>query len=129
MRVEIKIESVRANRRDGECGCDALRLPCVDHDNLGGISNVHVKCLRVRLEYRPSGPARHRDFGPHSPGIDVDDGQCVQARSGWVTNIGNDDLATDMIVGEAIRSDMRPLTPAAPDQVERCRSCSRPGWS
>src|SRR5262245_60331962 len=47
MGVEIEIEPMRAGRRDSESARDAIGLPCVDHDNLRRVSNVHIEYLRL----------------------------------------------------------------------------------
>src|SRR5215467_7372890 len=105
MRVGIEIEPVRANRGDREYARDALRLACFDYDELGGISDVHIKRLRPRVEDCPPGPTSHWDLGSYRLFIDSDDGERVRARHGRIPDVGNEDLSMDMIVGEAIGAD------------------------
>src|SRR5215475_12283444 len=105
LRVGIEIEPVRANRGDREYARDALRLACVDYDDLGGISDVHIKRLHRGIEDCPPGAAGHRDRGSHRPFIDRDDGERVRGRYGRIPDVGNEDLSMDMIVGEAIGAD------------------------
>src|SRR5262245_39257150 len=47
MGVEIEIEPMRASRRDGECALDTFGLSRVDHDDLRGVSDVHIEYLRL----------------------------------------------------------------------------------
>src|SRR5262249_43498940 len=105
MRVGVEIEPVRANRGDREYARDAKSLPCVDYDDLGGISDVHIKRLRLRIEDCPPGAAGHWDLGSHRPFIDRDDGQRVRARYGRIPDVGNEDLSMDMLIGKAIGTD------------------------
>jgi len=55
-------------------------LPCVDYDDLGGISDVHIKSLLLRIEHRPPGLASHRDLCARRRLIDCDDGESAQPR-------------------------------------------------
>src|SRR5215467_6551172 len=105
LRVGIKIEPVRANRGDREYARDALRLRCVDYDDLGGISDVHIKRPRLMIKDCPPGAAGHWDLGSYCPFIDCDDGERVRARYGRISDVGNEELSMDMIIGEAIGAD------------------------
>jgi len=105
LRVEIEIQSVSAGRRNGQCARNPIGLSCVDHDDLGGLGNVHIEYLRLKIIDRPTCPPRRWDLGSRFPLVECDDGEGVGTRYGRVPDIGDEDLSADMIKGEAVGTD------------------------
>src|SRR5262245_36910698 len=59
--MRVGIEPVTANRGDREHAPDALRLACVDYDDLGGISHGLAPDSRVRAGKAFSAVLQQRD--------------------------------------------------------------------
>jgi hypothetical protein len=73
MGTEIEVHPVRTGRRDGKSARNAIRSPRVDDHNYGGIGNIDVKGLGIRIIDRPTGLAGHGDFCLHGAAVDTDD--------------------------------------------------------
>jgi len=92
----------RASRRDGEGALDTFGLSRVDHDDLRGVSDVHIEVLRLSIEHCPPGPTEHGNLGSHRSFIDGDNGERVRPGYDRITYVGDEDLPAGMVVSEAV---------------------------